>query len=134
MRGASYAIRRSFRIAEYEMEELAELLEEEMDGFARLSSYVNITETEKISDALAEALKIMMKAKMRTLRIQLKGRPWWSFGQASLLSLWRLRYMVSSTLWRTAPLSGKKTVMFCVASSFLPLLEDLHMSSGCLEF
>ena len=31
---------------------------EEVDGLARLSSYINITLTENISDALAEALNI----------------------------------------------------------------------------
>jgi len=58
MKGASEAIRKAFDSAGNEMEELADKLEEEVDSLARLSSYINTTETEKISDALAEALNI----------------------------------------------------------------------------
>jgi len=58
MKGASDAIKRSFQNAGNEMEELAHRLEEEVDSLARLSSYINITETEKIADTLAEALNI----------------------------------------------------------------------------
>ena len=58
MKGASEAIKKAFKSAGNEMEELADKLEGEVDGLARLSSYINITETEKISDALAEALNI----------------------------------------------------------------------------
>jgi len=58
MKGASEAIKKAFDSAGNEMEELADKLEEEVDSLARLSSYINDTETERISDALAEALNI----------------------------------------------------------------------------
>lgn len=58
MKGASEAIKKAFDSAGNEMEELAERLEEEVETLARLSSYINTTQTEQISDALAEALNI----------------------------------------------------------------------------
>ena len=58
MKGASEAIKKAFKSAGNEMEELADKLEEEVDGVLRIFHYINITLTEKISEALAEALNI----------------------------------------------------------------------------
>ena len=58
MEGASKAIIRSFRAAGSELEDLAEKLEKEVDEIAQLSAYINTTQTEKMSEALAEAMNI----------------------------------------------------------------------------
>merc|ERR1712115_101368 len=58
MKDASAAIRRSFNEAGKELEDLAKKLEEEVDTVARLSAYINGTQTRQISDTLAEALNI----------------------------------------------------------------------------
>ena len=58
MKGASDAIKRSFKSAGKDLEDLAKDLEQEVDEIAQLSAYVNLTETEKMSEALAEAMNI----------------------------------------------------------------------------
>ena len=58
MKDASDAIKTSFKQASGELDNLAERIEEEVDDLARLSSYINQTDTEKVTEALAEALNI----------------------------------------------------------------------------
>jgi len=58
MKDASDAIKTSFKQASGELEGLAGKIENEVNELASLSSYINETETEKITDALAEALNI----------------------------------------------------------------------------
>ena len=58
MKGASDAIKKSFKQASGELDNLAEKIEDEVDDLARLSSYINQTDTEKVTEALAEALNI----------------------------------------------------------------------------
>ena len=58
LKGASEAIKRSFKEAGSELEDLAEDLKQEVDEIAKLSAYLNHTETEEMSEALAEAKDI----------------------------------------------------------------------------
>ena len=58
MKDASAAIVKQFESAGGELENLAERLEQEVDNVAQLSAYINGTQTEKMSEALAEALNI----------------------------------------------------------------------------
>ena len=58
MKGASDAIKKSFAQASGQLDNLAEKIEDEVDDLARLSSYINQTDTVKITEALAEALNI----------------------------------------------------------------------------
>ena len=58
MKDASDAIKRSFKSAGKDLEDLARDLEQEVDEIAQLSAYINLTETEKMSEALAEAMNI----------------------------------------------------------------------------
>lgn len=58
MKGASDAIKRSFKSAGKELEELSDKLEEEVKRLVKLSAYINETQAQKITDALAEAKNI----------------------------------------------------------------------------
>ena len=58
MKGASDAIKRSFKSAGEDLEEMAKKLEDEVANLARLSAYINETQAESISDALTEAKNI----------------------------------------------------------------------------
>ena len=58
MTGASEAIKRSFQKVGSELEVLASDLEREVDDIAQLSAYINGTETEKMAEALADAINI----------------------------------------------------------------------------
>ena len=63
MKGASDAIKRSFKQAGSDLEDLAKDLENEVDEIAQLSAYINLTETERMSEALAEAMNIQSVSK-----------------------------------------------------------------------
>jgi uncharacterized protein YoxC len=71
MKGASDAIKRSFDKAGTELEDLAEKLEKEVDNIAQLSAYINTTQTEQMSEALAEAMNI--QSLMNDQRTELSG-------------------------------------------------------------
>merc|ERR1719219_258707 len=71
MKGASDAIKRTFKSAGSDLEDLARDLEQEVDEINQLSAYINLTETEKISEALAEAMNI--KNLMDDQRTELAG-------------------------------------------------------------
>ena len=58
LKGASDAIKRSFQKAGSELEDLAKDLKQEVDEIAKLSAYLNQTETEEMSEALSEAKDI----------------------------------------------------------------------------
>merc|ERR1711990_8375 len=58
MKDASDAIKRSFTQASGQLDNLAKKIEDEVDDLARLSSYINQTDTDKVTEALAEALNI----------------------------------------------------------------------------
>ena len=51
-------IKRSFQGAGSELEQMAENLENEVDEISQLTAYINLTETKKMSEALAEAMNI----------------------------------------------------------------------------
>ena len=55
MKGASDAIKRSFKSSGEELEDMAKKLEEEVANLARLSAHINETQAQRITDALAEA-------------------------------------------------------------------------------
>jgi len=55
---AGEAIKRSFQAAGAELEQMAEELENEVESITKLTTYIDLTETEKISKALAEAMDI----------------------------------------------------------------------------
>jgi len=71
MKGASDAIKRSFKSAGKELEDLAKTLEEEVGNLARLSAYINETQAEKITEALTEAKNI--NSLMNDQRVELAG-------------------------------------------------------------
>ena len=58
MKGAGEAIRKSFESAGSDLEALADELDKEVTSIADLAAYINGTETEKMSEALAEAKNI----------------------------------------------------------------------------
>ena len=58
MGGAAEVIKRSFQGAGSELEQMAENLENEVDEISQLAAYINLTETKKMSEALAEAMNI----------------------------------------------------------------------------
>ena len=58
MKGASDAIKRSFKNAGKELEDLSEKLEKEVKRLVKLSAYINETQAQEITDALAEAKNI----------------------------------------------------------------------------
>merc|ERR1712154_413753 len=71
MKGASDAIKRSFKSAGKELEELSDKLEEEVKRLVKLSAYINETQAQKITDALAEAKNI--NSLMNNQRVELAG-------------------------------------------------------------
>ena len=58
MKGAGEAIKKSFESAGSDLEDLADKLDKEVTSIADLAAYINGTETEKMSEALAEAKNI----------------------------------------------------------------------------
>ena len=58
MKGASDAIKRSFKSAGKELEDLSEKLEKEVKRLVKLSAYINETQAQEITDVLAEAKNI----------------------------------------------------------------------------
>lgn len=71
MKGASDAIKRSFKSAGKELEDLSEELEKEVKRLVKLSAYINETQAQKITDALAEAKNI--NSLMNDQRVELAG-------------------------------------------------------------
>merc|ERR550525_2271957 len=71
MKGASDAIKRSFKSAGKELEELSDKLEKEVKRLVKLSAYINETQAQKITDALAEAKNI--NSLMNDQRVELAG-------------------------------------------------------------
>ena len=63
MKGAGEAIRKSFESAGSDLEALADELDKEVTSIADLAAYINGTETEKMSEALAEAKNIQSVSK-----------------------------------------------------------------------
>jgi len=58
MKGASDMIKKGFKSAGSELQTLAKKLEDEVDDLASLTAYLNLDETERMTDALAEAKNI----------------------------------------------------------------------------
>merc|ERR1712154_287128 len=74
MKGASDAIKRSFKSAGKELEELSDKLEEEVKRLVKLSAYINETQAQKITDALAEAKNINeLREKVNTILATLES-------------------------------------------------------------
>jgi len=71
MGGAGEAIKRSFEGAGAELEKMAKDLETEVDEISQLAAYINLTETERMSEALAEAMNI--QSLMNDQRTELSG-------------------------------------------------------------
>merc|ERR1711963_355933 len=71
MKGAGDAIKRSFQSAGSDLEALADELDREASSIADLAAYINGTETEKMSEALAEAKNI--QSLMNDQRTELSG-------------------------------------------------------------
>merc|ERR1712113_723212 len=71
MKGAGEAIRKSFESAGSDLEALADELDKEVTSIADLAAYINGTETEKMSEALAEAKNI--QSLMNDQRTELSG-------------------------------------------------------------
>merc|ERR1712012_449283 len=71
MKGAGEAIKNSFESAGSDLEDLAEKLNKEVTSIADLAAYINGTETEKMSEALAEAKNI--QSLMNDQRTELSG-------------------------------------------------------------
>ena len=63
MKGAGEAIKKSFESAGSDLEALADELDKEVTSIADLAAYINGTETEKMSEALAEAKNIQSVSK-----------------------------------------------------------------------
>jgi len=58
MKGASDAIRKGFQSAGSELHTLAKKLEDEVKDLSDLTAYLDLKETERMKDALAEAMNI----------------------------------------------------------------------------
>merc|ERR1719222_303734 len=71
MKGASDMIKKGFKSAGSELQTLAKKLEDEVDDLASLTAYLNLDETEKMTDVLAEAKNI--KSLMDVQRTELSG-------------------------------------------------------------
>jgi len=71
MKGASDMIKKGFKSAGSELQTLAKKLEDEVDDLASLTAYLNLDETERMTDALAEAKNI--KSLMDVQRTELSG-------------------------------------------------------------
>merc|ERR1711963_1078974 len=71
MKGAGEAIKKSFESAGSDLEDLADKLDKEVTSIADLAAYINGTETEKMSEALAEAKNI--QSLMNDQRTELSG-------------------------------------------------------------
>merc|ERR550525_1358029 len=71
MGAAGEAIKKSFEGAGSELEEMARELENEVNSISDLAAYINGTETEKMSEALAEAKNI--QSLMNDQRTELSG-------------------------------------------------------------
>merc|ERR1712213_170430 len=71
MKGAGEAIKTSFESAGSNLEALADELDKEVTSIADLAAYINGTETEKMSEALAEAKNI--QSLMNDQRTELSG-------------------------------------------------------------
>merc|ERR1711874_521287 len=71
MTGAGEAIKNSFESAGSDLEDLADELDKEVTSIADLAAYINGTETEKMSEALAEAKNI--QSLMNDQRTELSG-------------------------------------------------------------
>merc|ERR1711953_703345 len=71
MKGAGEAIKKSFESAGSNLEALADELDKEVTSIADLAAYINGTETEKMSEALAEAKNI--QSLMNDQRTELSG-------------------------------------------------------------
>merc|ERR1712007_142239 len=71
MKGAGEAIKTSFESAGSNLEALADELDKEVTSIADLAAYINGTETEKMSEALAEAKNI--QSLMNDQRTELRG-------------------------------------------------------------
>merc|ERR1719450_378180 len=71
MKGAGEAIKNSFESAGSDLEDLADKLDKEVTSIADLAAYINGTETEKMSEALAEAKNI--QSLMNDQRTELSG-------------------------------------------------------------
>merc|ERR1711963_939189 len=71
MKGAGEAIKKSFESAGSDLEALADELDKEVTSIADLAAYINGTETEKMSEALAEAKNI--QSLMNDQRTELSG-------------------------------------------------------------
>merc|ERR1719351_736698 len=71
MKGAGDAIKRSFQSAGSDLEALADELDREVSSIADLAAYIKGTETEKMSEALAEAKNI--QSLMNDQRTELSG-------------------------------------------------------------
>merc|ERR1719225_47975 len=71
MKGASDAIRKGFQSAGSELHDLAKKLEDEVKDLSDLTAYLDLKETERMKDALAEAMNI--KSLMDAQRTELSG-------------------------------------------------------------
>merc|ERR1719213_965384 len=71
MKGASDAIRKGFQSAGSELHTLAKKLEDEVKDLSDLTAYLDLKETERMKDALAEAMNI--KSLMDAQRTELSG-------------------------------------------------------------
>merc|ERR1712209_5614 len=71
MKGAGEAIKNSFESAGSDLEDLTDKLDKEVTSIADLAAYINGTETEKMSEALAEAKNI--QSLMNDQRTELSG-------------------------------------------------------------
>ena len=68
MGAAGEAIKKSFEGAGSELEEMARELENEVNSISDLAAYINGTETEKMSEALAEAKNIQSVSQFSTYK------------------------------------------------------------------
>merc|ERR1719213_1111297 len=71
MKGASDAIRKGFQSAGSELHTLAKKLEDEVKDLSDLTAYLDLKETDRMKDALAEAMNI--KSLMDAQRTELSG-------------------------------------------------------------